>query len=350
MRVLRQDAREGAIKLLIENNDDLWHLHNLIDEADLVRASTYRREEKKTDKLRPERGEKRRVRLGVKVERVEFQEFTDHLRIGGKIAEGPEEMEGMGGHHTFTLSPGDDVEIVKERWKDHQLRRVAEAVEASRRPLVTFIAMDDEGALLAHMHQYGIREVADIRSGLGGKMFEGRRTKEDYFAEVLAKAKQFPLGEALVLLGPGFEREEFQAYVAARDQALAARLRPYATAHSGLQAIQEAMKSGIAEGVLQQSRVAQETRAVEQLLEAMARDAPSAYGPREVQRALDLGAVATLLITDRTVRSAVGEEMMTKAEGARGKVLIVSTHHEAGQKLQSLGGVGALLRFKPPEA
>ncbi len=181
-------------------------------------------------------------------------------------------------------------------------------------------------------------------------MFEGRRTKEDYFAEVLAKAKQIPQGEALVLLGPGFEREEFHAYVAARDQTLAARLRPYATAHSGLQAIQEAMKSGIAEGVLQQSRVAQETRAVEQLLEAMARDAPSAYGPTEVKRALDLGAVATLLITDRTVRSVAGEEMMKKAEASRGKVLIISTYHEAGQKLQSLGGVGALLRFTPPEA
>src|SRR5438093_10069391 len=63
MRVLHRDPKTGEIKVRVENADDLWHLHNLVLPGDLVRASTYRREEVKTDKVRPERGEKVRVTL-----------------------------------------------------------------------------------------------------------------------------------------------------------------------------------------------------------------------------------------------------------------------------------------------
>ncbi len=70
MRVLHRDPRTGEIKIRVENPDDLWHLHNLVVLGDSVRASTYRREETKTDKVRPERGEKVRVTLTIRVEGV----------------------------------------------------------------------------------------------------------------------------------------------------------------------------------------------------------------------------------------------------------------------------------------
>src|SRR5881409_3956747 len=83
MRVLHRDPKTGEIKVRVENADDLWHLHNLVLPGDLVRASTYRREEVKTDKVRPERGEKVRVTLTIRVESVEFQAFSDRLRTTG---------------------------------------------------------------------------------------------------------------------------------------------------------------------------------------------------------------------------------------------------------------------------
>jgi protein pelota len=33
-------------------------------------------------------------------------------------------------------------------------------------------------------------------------------------------------------------------------------------------------------------------------------------------------------------------------ESSRGKVMVVSEHHEAGKKLEALGGIAALLRFR----
>ncbi|MCX6658363.1 MAG: mRNA surveillance protein pelota, partial [Euryarchaeota archaeon] len=103
MKILYQDAKAGEIKLLPETLDDLWHLHNLIDVRDLVFASTYRRGEEKKDKLRPDRVEMVRMRLGIRVDKVEFHESDDVLRVLGIIEQGPQDT---GQHHTLMLSVG----------------------------------------------------------------------------------------------------------------------------------------------------------------------------------------------------------------------------------------------------
>src|SRR5947207_57678 len=210
MRVLHRDPKTGEIKVRVENPDDLWHLHNLLQPGDLVCASTYRREDVKTDKLRPERGEKVRVTLTIRVEDVEFQAFSDRLRVSGVIVEGPQDL---GRHHTLNVGVEDILSIIKT-WKSHELRRIDEAVAAAQKPL-----------------------------------------------------------------------------------------------------------------------------------EAIATDRPVAYGPAEVQESADAGAIETLLVSDAVVRNPGIEELMRTAESARGTVVLVSRHHEAGKKLEALGGIAALLRF-----
>ena len=50
-------------------------------------------------------------------------------------------------------------------------------------------------------------------------------------------------------------------------------------------------------------------------------------------------------MSDAVVRDVGIEDLMRSAESARGTVVLVSRHHEAGQKLEALGGIAALLRF-----
>ncbi len=341
MRVLHRDPKTGEIKMRVENPDDLWHLHNLVLPGDLVRASTYRREEAKADKLRPERMEKVRVTLTIRIEKVEFQGFSDRLRLAGVIVEGPQDL---GQHHTLNLGVEDVLSVIK-MWKPHELRRIDEAVAAAQKPIVSFLALDDEEALLAQLRQYGVREGATIHAPGHGKMFPSGDAKSAYFEDILSKLKTADLGEALVLIGPGFTREEFHAYLRAHEPALASRIHVHGTSHRGMTGIQEALKSGVGAKVFEDSRVAQETRLVERVLEAIARNAPCAYGRAEVAEAVDAGAVETLLVSESSVRDPEIEDLMRRAEAARGTVVLVSRHHEAGEKLESLGGIAALLRF-----
>jgi protein pelota len=341
MRVLLRDPKTGEIKVRVENPDDLWHIHNLLVPGDRVRASTYRREETKTDKVRPERGEKVRVTLTIRVEGVEFQAFSDRLRITGVIVEGPQDL---GRHHTLNIGVDDVLSIIKT-WRPHELRRIEEAVAAAQKPLVAFLSLDDEEALVAQLRQYGVRELATIRAPGHGKMFPSGDARTVFFEDLLTSLRTTDLGEALIVVGPGFTREGFVEFLKARDPAIAAKVHAHGTAHAGMQGIQEALKSGVGAKVFGESRVGYETALVEKLLEALATNRPCAYGPAEVQEAADAGAVETLLVSDATVRNPGIEELMRTVEAARGTVVLVSRHHEAGQKLEALGGIAALLRF-----
>src|SRR3989440_11508188 len=113
------------------------------------------------------------------------------------------------------------------------------------------------------------------------------------FDELVAKLRIMEIGEALVLVGPGFTRDAFLEYVKAREPALASKVHTHGTAHPGMQGIQEALKAGVGAKVFGDSRVGYETRLVETLLEAIATNRPCAYGPAEGAEAVEAGAVGT---------------------------------------------------------
>jgi protein pelota len=342
MKVLFKDEKKGKIKLLMQTMDDLWHLYNLIEEGDLVVATTFRRDDSITDKLRPERMDKKKVRLGIRVQKMEFHDFTDRLRIHGAIETGSEEL---GSHHTLNITLRDNLSIVKE-WKESELKRIEEAVASTLQPLITFVSMDDETALLAQMHQYAIREIATIRGPGSGKQFGGSSTKEDYFAEILNMLKSLDQTGVLIVLGPGFTRKDLFDYGKQKSPGIFEKSYSIVTGSSGMSGIQEALRRGTGEQALLDSKVAMETRLVEDLLAEISKEGAYAYGDEEISRAVEMGAINTLLVTEDSVRNDRREALMRQVEGSKGKVVIISSRHEAGKKLKSLGGVAALLRYK----
>ncbi|MGD1060812.1 MAG: mRNA surveillance protein pelota [Methanomassiliicoccales archaeon] len=343
MRVLHQDTRTGEIKLLADNMDDLWHLYNIIEKGDLVLAVTYRREEAKSDKVRAERGEKKRVFLGIRVDKVEFHEFESRLRITGVIEQGPQDL---GAFHTLNLELGDNISIIKEHWRDSTLERIKRAIDDSKRPTIVFVSIENDEATIAVLRQYGIQNVATIYGPSSGKQYE---QKEDltFFDEVIDKVKQIVTGDVpLVILGPGFAKEELLSKGKEKAPEQFRRAFIYHTGQAGMAGIHELMKEGLGAEVLEGSRVAQETNAVEKVLEEIAKDGPVAYGPKEVEEAAEAGAIESLLVLDVLIREKDMDPLLKKVESARGTVMVVSEHHEAGKKLEALGGMAALLRYR----
>ncbi|MCK4444886.1 MAG: mRNA surveillance protein pelota, partial [Thermoplasmata archaeon] len=325
MKILNRDKKTGEIKLLMQTPDDLWHVYNLVEPGDLVIAISFRREEKIHGKLRPERMGKKKMKIGLRAEKAEFHEFTDRLRIQGVIEHAPQDL---GEHHTFNFKVRDTLSIVKE-WKDHHMTRLNDAVEATHEPLITFLSIDDESALLAQLHQYGIEELVEIRSSGTGKMYPTKGGREEYLGEIISKLQSMDIGEALIVLGPGFEKEALTDRIRDKLPDITPKLNLFPTSHCGMLGIQEALKGGMASEVLEKSRVGMETKLVEQLLSEIATEGKYAYGLEEVQRATEQGAVETLLVTNMMIRKAEIEALLKGVETARGKIVIVSSEHEA---------------------
>ena len=88
MRIIGRDIPSNSIKVMPETDEDLWHLYNVVELGDSVRASTTRREEKAADKIRAERADKKRMTLSVRVEKIEFSEDDLRLKLLGTIESG----------------------------------------------------------------------------------------------------------------------------------------------------------------------------------------------------------------------------------------------------------------------
>ncbi len=344
MKIIHQDKREGKIKIRIDNLDDLWHLKNILNPEDVVSAITFRREETKRDKIRSERGEKKKMRLDIEVEKVEFHEFTDRLRVLGVIIEGPQDH---GSYHTLNLTEGDELTIIKE-WKDHELDRLQEAVERSEEPLITFVALEEDEATIAIMRQYGVKEMATIKPNRGGKMYDSEEmTREDFFEMIVEKLETIiDPGEPLVMLGPGFTKEDFFEYCKRHHPDMVEHAEVVPAGEGGLTGVHEVLKKGRERDTLDGQRMSYETEKVEELLREIKSEGAYSYGLENVERAVQIGAVETLLILDTKVREEKGEKLMQKTEELGGEVIVISSTHEGGEKLEALGGVGALLRYK----
>jgi len=340
MRVLHQDRKNNEIKLLMENLDDLWHMYNIVEKNDIVFALTHRKVEKKTDKIRPEKVERKKMRLGIRVTDVEFHEFSDRLRIHGVIENGVD----VGSYHTLNLTVGDNVSILKE-WKEHHLNRIKEAVEETKRPTLTFLSIDYDEATFALLRQYGVENIGAITSHISGKQYKtDKNEKNNFYSKVLTTLEQIKKGP-VIILGPGFAKEEFYSFAKEKKLELLKDSAVMSTGDAGMNGIHEVLKKGVVKVVVD-ARVAVETKIVESLFEEIAKNGNFAYGFDEVENALDAGAIETLLVTDKLDKTKNADGLLEKAKKTKSKFMIISTFHEAGKKLEGLGGVGALLRYK----
>jgi protein pelota len=328
------------MKILLQSNEDLWHLYNLVEPNDVVFSTTLRREDKIEGKLRPERMEKKKVRLGIRVEEVKFQEFSDKVRIRGRIEEG----EDRGSHHTFNLGINDKLSVFKDGgWKNPHLQRIDEAVASTETPIITFVAMEYDEALIAQLYQYGIKELATIRSKASGKQYPSDYSKEDFYAEIHAKLKQLEAGDSTVIVGPGFPKDELGSFL--REKSYGKTIHVYSTAQGGMLGVHEVLRSGISK-VLEEHRVVYEVKLVEEFLSEIAKDGQFSYGHQEVESALEAGAVDKLLISTDMMRDKKFEPLLSLADRKRSTIITISPHHEVGMKLKKMGGIAALLRYK----
>jgi protein pelota len=346
MKVIFKDLKHGEIKLMPENLDDIWHLYNIINEGDIVRGLTYRSEEENDDKIRSKKSEKKHMMLGIRVKEVKFHEFSDRLRVHGIIEEGPQDL---GSFHTLNIKSEsmDKITIIKKEWKHHQLDRIDEAVRFRNQSILTFISLDEDNATIAILRNSGIQWITDINSKRSGKMYESEYSFNEYFNNIISIARiNNDKNSPLVILGPGFTREHFVKYGKEKEPSLFNNCVVHGTGNAGMNGIQEAIKSGIIKNITKENRVMYETQLIEKFFEEIKKDGLATYGENEVNKALNIGAVERLLISDILVRGKKGEDLLKIANQKNSDFTIINTLHEVGKKFEGIGGIGALLRFK----
>ena len=342
MRILLIDGRNKVLKIVPEILDDLWHLERIIEEGDLVSGST-------TRKIKGEGGkETLRVKmfLTIEIEKAEFHKDSGTLRVNGVITEGkPEEYVDLKAHHSLEIELGKTVKIQKKNLAKHHIERLEKAKAATHKAPVLLIAMDDESAHFAFLKEFSLDAKASIRSHKSGKMLDGEEGGKKYFSEMYEKILEYK-AEKVIVAGPGFTKNDFNDFL--KEKNFKGRVYAVQINNVGITGLNELLKSGAIEKITEEMQILKETKLVERIFEELGKNSGLAeYGVAEVKKAIEYGAVEYLLVIDSILfenREEL-EELMKKTETSGGKVHIVSNEHEAGEKLSSLGGIAAVLRY-----
>ncbi len=356
MKVLEKKFKKGFVKVVPKTLDDLWHLYNIIYKNDLVYARTSREVKTDTEYARPQKGKRVSVFLGIKVEDVTWDRTLNRLRVHGTIHEAPEDVAGRGTHHTINITTNKPITIVKDKWFNHQIERLERARRFEVPPIIV-VSIDSEEYCIAMIRQYGLDVRVQGKVRLPSKMEPEKRENalQSCFRNAVDALREVWQGSrcSIVIIGVGFVKNQFFNYIKDEAPEISNDVADVKSVNSsGLAGVKEALRSGILEKTLRHIRIAEETKLVEKVLARLGKETGDVtYGLEHVKKADVFGAIETLLVTDFTIRNSSDEErlalekLMREVERKNGEVVVVSSEHEAGQKLLGLGGVAALLRF-----
>ncbi|MBQ2353200.1 MAG: mRNA surveillance protein pelota [Methanobrevibacter sp.] len=351
MKIIKEDEKEGIVEVVPETLDDLWHLSHIIEVGDNASSKTTRRIQDNTgDKLRSDRGVKKTFYLGLDIENISFHLFTGKLRLTGVITRGPEDLIPLGSHHTLEVKLNTPLSIKKTRWPNWSIKRLNQAIEASKKLSAIIVVLEDDTATLGLMRQFGIEYYGPIKGSVSGKRIVDKNRQKNiiqFYEKVVESISKFDSIQNIVIAGPGFVKNDFYDYLKDKHADLAEISIIESTGAGGRNGIAEVLKKGTVEKLTSENRVAQEMGAIENLLEEIGKNSSKvAYGARETQNAINLGAVGQLLILDTKVAGENMGEAMDMVENMKGEVMVISSEHEGGKQLESLGGMAAILRYE----
>ncbi|MCK9581398.1 MAG: mRNA surveillance protein pelota [Methanoregula sp.] len=327
----------GEVKLIPESIDDLWHLQHLIAAGDLVFATTFRSVDAATDKIRPEKVEKRPVRLGIRIERVEFSEHGVRLRISGLIEHGID----IGAHHTINVETGYEISVIRA-WRTLDRERIERAVKASVFGVIHILTLEEGEAELFRLRQYGPESVITITAGSGKGAETESRT--GFFDLVLSPVAG--ITGPLIIAGPGFIKDDFVRYAKGKSPDIAGRAIVVETRRIGRGAVQDVIGKGAVDKLFDDIQLSREVRMMDEVLMRIAKDGAVTYGRAEVSSAIEFGAAEQVLIVDTLLRDPEIMKIIETAESMRAVVVVLSSQFEPGERLSALGGIAALLRYK----
>ena len=352
MKLISADFRKGFAKMQVESQEDLWYLSSIIEKGDIVSASTLRKI--KIDNATEKGGDviKIRVFLDISVEKVEFHKYSDILRVSGTILEGKEDIP-KGSYHTIPLEENVTFELKKKEFLKYQIEKINEACQ-EKKSKILMIVMDREEAHFALLKKFGYQILTSIKGDVQKKVEGTQGSSGNFYTDMYNILKEYVQRyeiEFILLASPSFFKEDFVKSI--KDIDLKSKIVLATCSSTDKTAFDEVLKRTEVQNIIRKERTAKESVYVEKLLEEISKNGKSAYGLKHVGRMAMSGAVETILITDELIRKYREEDKYDAIDGilrsvdkANGEIIIVSSDNDAGKKLDGLGGIGAILRYR----
>lgn len=389
----------GSVTLRPQEDEDMWHAYNLIQEGDWLRASAVRRvqTESATGTMTSRRVH---TTLTIAVTKVVYSALAINadpsasgqpgpedlttapttaaahatsgsatLHVSGQVSEENQHVK-KGAFHTLDLEVDRDFTIIKHagEWDSVARERIRDMTEVGHGADVGAIVCGEGMAniCLITNHTTIIRQRIDVqvpRKRKGGTALGADKAHDKFLAQVYAAVvRHFDMDtlKVVIIASPGFTKEAVHQYILAEavkqgNKSILSARSKFLLLHSPshhVHSLAQILSSPEVTSQLKDTKFAREGIMLNKFNKMLDSDALRAwYGEDHVLKAAERAAVDKLLISDEIFRSpSVARrkkfvKLVEQVKGYGGEVLIFSSMHESGQQLNALTGIAAILSY-----
>lgn len=349
MDIIKQDFRKGYARIKITDAEDLWHLSQVLLPGDIVQGRSFRKVKIETGSEKAAVA-KKTIIVKIQAEKINFDKGLESLRVNGKVVNEIEDVP-KGSYHSLDINVNDMIDIEKDEFLDYQIKYLKEA-SSGKKAKILIAVLDREEASFGLVKSHGIEMLSEI-SGNVEKKYVKEKISKEFYNEIIENIndydKRFSF-ETIIIGSPAFWKDEIFKRI---PNEMKKKVILSNCNHVGKSGMNELLKSNDVKKALAESRVGMESSIVEDLLLEISKSEKAVYGINDVKEAVLSGAVETLIVSTKFIADFIEKgsykevnEIMKSAEKSKGTVKIVNSDNEPGQKLDGIGGIGGILRYK----
>jgi len=277
----------------------------------------------------------------------------------------------MGQYHTLDVEMNRKFVLFKNHWDSIAFHRLDTACDPVQSSDLAAIVMQEGLANVCLVTSSMTLLRAKIENNIPRKrrgqcsQHEKGLTKfYDNITQAILRHVNFDVVKCVLIASPGFVKDHFFEYmmqqaVKLEQKVLIENKAKFTLCHasSGFKhSLKEVLTDPLIQNKLADTKAASEVKALDAFYTMLHHEPSRAfYGAKHVEKANELQAIETLLISDnlfRNVDIAQRKRYVRLVDSCRengGDVKIFSSLHPSGEQLEQLTGVAALLRFPVPE-
>ena len=354
----------GGILLLAEDAEDIWVVYNVIVTDDRVRCTTFRKitNESSTGSVQ---NEKKRIMLTIKVVETTYDGYANVIHVKGIVCEENKYVK-MGQYHTLDVLMNQKFWVSKDDWDSINIKRLYESCDLSKKAEIGAVVLQEGLAHVCLITSTITIPLQKVDTTVAKKRTGSTQHKHslDKFlnnvVEAMLKHFDFSILKSVIIASPGFTKDTlYQKFInkATNDnnKSVLDFKSKFIVLHGSsghFQSLQDLLKDPIVQDKLKETKCMDQIHSMQKFNDTLGSDSGRAwYGYNHVKRALQFGAIETLLVSDELFRSPDVKirnqyiNLVEQVERLGGKVFIVSTMHVSGEQLRDLTGIAAILMF-----
>jgi protein pelota len=355
MKTNRLKDSENRIAITPEEPDDLFSLRRITEIGDNIIADTTRVIKQDKEFARPDKGERIKVKINLRVEKISFDGTIDRLKISGIIIMSNNESIPRGLFHSISVKINDTIILEKSRWSEDYLRLITSSASEFKYIL---ISMDSEETSIAVLNGTNLKITPNIYSGKSGKRYNANQKNEtnikSYFDIVKKSLDIYKEEEGIKILifGPGETKRKFLNHLKEKKDAYENKdlLLIEGIETSGEDGFFVFLRSDAMKEMLTNSKIAKVSTILDNIMYQINKgEKKFAMGINEIKDANSLNAIDVLVYSDKVFFEVNEDEfikILNEIESKKNvKAFATDSSTDIGMRVSSLGGIIALLRY-----